>query len=340
MSSSEPALKKSRTGVGSSVATLVPGEADQLILILSKIKVERLLPRTRQVITTSTGETLPEAFKKMIDSNVLSLPVLNQTGKYYGVLEMFDLVQHITTLFSDMAATRYVDLEKMLASEKKFINATVRDVMKRPLTKRNPFKPIGKGYTLYTAWETLALGGVHRIPVLNDTGEICDIITQSMLVDFLWQNIEKIGNLADEQVKNIKTQEWEILASVKHSTRAFAAFRDMVKMEKGGLAVLDDSGKLIDNISARDLRGIHTDAKVFWRLWSSVAEYKDMVRKDFPDKTPSTLVYALPTDTLYSVIEKMAKMHIHRIYVVDSNESLIPTRVITQTDILREILSK
>jgi len=322
------------------VATLVPGEADNLILVLSKIKVERLLPRGRKVIATNTFETLPDVFKKMIDANVLSLPVLNQKEKYYGVIEMDDLVEYVTTIFSDLTTTRFIDLEKMLDSEKKFTQGTVRDVMKRPLTRKNPFKPIDKGYSLFTAWEILAHGGVHRVPVLDETEQICDIVTQSMLVDFLWQNIEKIGTLADMQVKDMKAEQWEVLSSVLATSKAILAFHEMVRGEKAGLAVLDEDGKLVDNISARDLRGIHYDSKVFWRLWSSVVDYKAIVRKEFPDKTPSELVYALPDDSFYSVVEKMAKMHIHRIYVVDSKQNMKPTRVITQTDILREVLFK
>jgi len=322
------------------VATLVPGEADNLILVLSKIKVERLLPRGRQVITTNTFETLPDVFKKMIDINVLSLPVLNQKEKYYGVIEMFDLVEYVTTVFSDLSTTKFIDLEKLLISEKKFTHGTVRDVMKSPRTKQNPFKPIDKGYSLFTAWEILAHGGVHRIPILDENDKICDIITQSMLIDFLWQNIEKIGNIADLQVKDMKSQPLEPLSSVQTSTKALFAFREMVRTNKSGLAVLDENGHLVNNFSIRDLRGIHYDAKVFWRLWSSVTDYKALVRQEFPDKTPAELIYALPNDSLYSVVEKMAKQHIHRIYVVESKENCKPIRVITQTDILREIILK
>jgi len=322
------------------VATLVHGDTDDLILILSKIKVERLLPRGRKVITTTTSELIPEVFKKMVDTNVLSLPVLNLKEKYFGVVEMFDLVEYVTTLFADLATTKFIDLEKMLVSERSFVDATVRDVMKRPISKRNPFKPIEKGFSLFTAWEILSLSTTHRVPILDEKGDICDLITQSMLIDFLWQNIEKIGALADHQVKDLKSKASETLGVVKASTRAITAFMDMVGNDNGGLAIVDDNGRLIENLSVRDLRGIHPNATVFWRLWSAVLEYKSKVRQDYPDKTPTELIYALPNDSFYSVVEKMAKMHVHRIYVVDSKESMKPTRVITQTDILREVIYK
>jgi len=57
-------------------------------------------------------------------------------------------------------------------------------------------------------------------------------------------------------------------------------------------------------------------------------------------KTPNEPIYVLPSDTLFTVVEKMATQHIHRVYVVDDERHLRPQRVITQQDILREILEK
>jgi len=146
--------------------------------------------------------------------------------------------------------------------------------------------------------------------------------------------------MADLQIQDFKAPPFEPVASIKASAKSILAFRELVKLEKEGLAVVDDDGRLVDNLSARDLRGIHTDATVFWRLWSPVSEYKAKVRQEFSDKTPTELLYALPTDTLYSIIEKMAKQHVHRVYVVDAPNSMKPIRVVTQTDVLREILDK
>jgi len=251
---------------------------------------------------------------------------------------MFDLVEYVITLFGDLGTLKFIDLEKLLNSEKTFLSATVRDVLKRPLSSRNPFHPITKGYSLFTAWEILALGSIHRIPIINENGDICDLITQSMLIDFLWQNIEKIGKVQDLKISEFKAGESEQLETISPNTKTIQAFKEMVKTNKTGLAIVDDKGKLIDNLSIRDLRGIHTDAKVFWRLWSSVSEFKAMVKKEFPSKTPPSLVYVVPSDTLFTAVEKMAKLHVHRIYVVDDEETLKPIRVVTQTDLLREII--
>lgn len=44
------ATKRQRTGVGSSVATLVRSEADDLVLLLTKIRVEQLRPKSSRIV--------------------------------------------------------------------------------------------------------------------------------------------------------------------------------------------------------------------------------------------------------------------------------------------------
>lgn len=85
-----------------------------------------------------------------------------------------------------------------------------------------------------------------------DEGVIVDVITQSMLIDFLWQNIERIGSIADAKVADLKGT--RPVLTVQEDTKAIVAFREMAHSGVSGLAVLDGNGKLVDNISMRDLK--------------------------------------------------------------------------------------
>jgi len=189
---------------------------------------------------------------------------------------------------------------------------------------------------LFSAWESLAVSGIQRLAILGDEDRVIDFISQSMLIDFLWQNIEKIGQVAQRLVKDFLVSPFEELETINEHSKAIVAFRLMVRLDKSGLAVVDNAGKLVDNISARDLKGIHAEASVFWRLWSTITEYKRQERDDYEKKVPAQVIYVHRDDTLFTVVEKMAVLHIHRVYVVDKDRR--PTQVITQTDILREIL--
>jgi len=303
-------------------------------------QIERLQPKARKIISCDRAETLPVLFKKLVENNVLSIPVLTQQGAYYGMVEMFDIVRFVMGLFSDCSNTSMVDLEKLFSSDTKFNHAQVADIMQWPLKKTNPFHPITKGYSLFSGMEILALSESKRIPVIDANSQIADIVTQSMMIDFLWQNIEMIGKLADKKVEDIQVLRSRSITLVDETSKAIVAFREMVNRQDDHVAVVDKNGQLVDNLSLRDLRGIRPEVNVFYRLWKPVSEFKAKVREEFPDKTPAGLIFMLPTDTLYQVVEIMAIRHVHNVFVVDSAEGRKPVRSISQTDILREVLGK
>jgi CBS domain-containing protein len=75
-----------------------------------------------------------------------------------------------------------------------------------------------------------------------------------MLIDFLWQNMERIGSIASVKVSDL--QGTSPVLTVQEDTKAIVAFREMANSGVSGLAVLDSNGKLVDNISLRDLKVI------------------------------------------------------------------------------------
>lgn len=53
----------------------------------------------------------------------------------------------------------------------------------------------------FRAWEFLAIEGMEKLPVVDRTGDFVDVISQSMLINFLWTNIEILGSLAELKVE-------------------------------------------------------------------------------------------------------------------------------------------
>jgi len=156
-----------------------------------------------------------------------------------------------------------------------------------------------------------------------------------MLVDFLWQNLELIGDFADMKVQDLwKKKE---VVSIEESEKTYRAFREMIVRKVSGIAVVDKDGSLVDNISFRDFKGTHSEARTFWKLWDSVKEFKEKIEKESPPAFVKPL-YVLETDILSDVVQKMALYHVHRIFVVDSPQNMKPVNVISQSDVLSAIL--
>jgi CBS domain-containing protein len=55
-------------------------------------------------------------------------------------------------------------------------------------------------------------------------------------------------------------------------------------------------------------------------------------------QAPTSVVYVLNSDTLETVIRKMAEHRIHRVFVVDDEQHKRPTRVLAQCDIIQNVL--
>lgn len=86
---------------------------------------------------------------------------------------------------------------------------------------------------------------------------------------------------------------------------ALAAFKTMVSSNVSGLAVVDSSGRLVDTISVRDLRGMGASAADWTALWLSVKEFKQLCRQKFPQQTPDKPITVSGKDTLETLIKKM-----------------------------------
>lgn len=328
--------KKPRPGVGTSVVNLERSPVDDFVLLLCKLRVERLRPKgLGQVITAHRLDTLPTVCQMLNDHNILSIPILNQMDSFFGFIEQKDIIRHVVSVLFPVEDNPWTHIEKFFTSANMFKNTFVYEAMQHPVSLISPNHIISQGHSLYVAWEILAKEKTHRVPIIDSDRRIVDIITQSMLIDFLWQNIEKIGTAAQINVRDIVGAE-DVL-TVRDTEKAYVAFRNMIQYKVAGLAVVDQDGKLVNNISLRDFRGAHTDAKSFWRLWSNVIEFKNQMLADYPPPVAITKPLCLDfTGTLYHVVEVMALNHVHRVYIV---QDMVPMKVITQTDVLNTILS-
>ena len=65
------------------------------------------------------------------------------------------------------------------------------------------------------------------------------------------------------------------------------------------------AGVLVDVLSSRDLRGIGRRGQEFERLWLIVREFKEIVRKEFPDKTPREVNFVYGSEKMVDVLSKM-----------------------------------
>jgi CBS domain-containing protein len=98
-----------------------------------------------------------------------------------------------------------------------------------------------------------------------------------------------------------------------------------------GLGVVDSSGKLIGNISARDLKYIKPAQIFSWMLKTCGQFISDIKQSMIEENAP---VIAVNDDTkLEFIVGRMAINRIHRLYVCDKDQKA--TSIISLRDLLK-----
>ncbi|MEM0008277.1 MAG: CBS domain-containing protein [Candidatus Bathyarchaeia archaeon] len=125
-----------------------------------KVKVSRIM--TRNLITVSVGSTVEEAVKRMIDSDVECLPVIDSKGILRGLLTFRDIITKAVYSQADVRKLKVEDImTKDLVTCKR--NDTVLDVVKTMKNKH-----------------------LRRIPVVNTKNKLVGLITDFDLALFGW----------------------------------------------------------------------------------------------------------------------------------------------------------
>jgi len=304
--------------------------------------VESIWTRESKIFFAMRNDTVKAVFKGLIQHNFSSCPVLQKTkNKWYGFLDIANIVKFIVQHFGETTLSEHTDIMALLEQTENFKDLQVADLMKNPLGILTPYHPIELGFSLFSAYEVMARSNLHRLAVVNADRMLVSVITQSQLVEFTFRNIALLGAKRSKLVKDMPYTLHEVY-HVKPNDIALKAFSVMSEKNVSGIAVLDDNGLLVDQISMRDLKAMAPDGRLFWRLYKPVSEYLANVKNSRTDthatERPENIVTVTLSDTLETVMGLIVTYRIHRIYVVESAANKKPLGIITLRDIMLEAI--
>jgi len=307
-----------------------------LVRMLIHTKAEQMLEGfpNNQLFIAHNNDRVTEVFKGLIRHNILAVPVLVRNGKYRGFIDMGDIVSDVVRHFGRLTLSKTEDFWKMIDNESQFRERRVIELAEFIGTRRNPFNPVRKGFSIWCILELIAKDfSVHRVPVVDENMRLFSIITESQLVRFLAkQELGSIKNMPVYRMSGLPTT----VQTISEKDPAIQAFSKMIEHHIGGLAVLNDEGKVVNDISMRDLKGVAGDLRLFWRLYESTATFMNHVHAEYKQQRPTNVQTVNSLQTLDTVIKKIVENNIHRVYVVDDQGK--PVSVVTLHDILRTIV--
>jgi CBS domain-containing protein len=288
-------------------------------------------------------DKVKDVFKGLVNQGFLSVPVLQKTkNRWYGFIDLGDIVDFYVQSFGDILGKEGVEFWEKIAEREGFLDKTVDEIMESPRTRDNPFHPVRVGYSLFSAVEALAREPrLHRVPVIDAERNMKSVLSQSQVVEFVHENINLIGNLKDKKVGTMKNV-YKDVKSIDEKTPAIKGFQLMQETGFGGIAVLDENGRVVDNLSLRDLKVIRFENQLIHRLFYPVKDFLRILEEErnmggVPDNRPLIRKIVRENDTLEHVIKILVTYKVHRVYLVNDDDK--PLGVVSLKDVLLELIS-
>jgi len=286
----------------------------------------------QRLVYFDTKDDLLECFRRLAKHNLHSAPVYNSDlMRWVGLLDWRSFAAALVNLCRAYPGKTLDEALRALVEE----NPTTLIEMAR----QNPCFPVLEDSSARELIRGFGVSGVHSRPVMakDDPFQIVGMISQSDVVKWLAQHNKELGpTLAERTILRVVEQEQEDLrvskleqvCSVREDTPMTGVLSTLVKFDISGLAVVNQSGKLVANISVSDLK--HIVVSNNWEsLFFSAGQF-------IQQKGARPLVTCSPKNSLAEVIDTLAKERVSRVYVTNSAHE--PKAAVTRTDVMAAIV--
>lgn len=318
-------------------------ELSPLQKFLAETTVENIAPQlSDNFITLRSNKSIYEALQTLSKNKVSSAPVLDENGVAIGMCSLMDIVVFVLQCFNLGLTNNNSDEEKQSKDidpdeESPFeLLARGSDVSKRPLsdlmwnqTSIDSYVVLTYGTTLKDALPEFA-DGVHRCAVMTpDNMKLLSILSQSTIVKYLASKPELLEEFGETPISDLAIGTSPVITAPM-TDRTIDVFELLAKYAVSGVAIVDNSGSLLGNISAKDL-AVCEQNNLYESMRKDARSFIQKIKSGSINIT-SPAIAVSEDSSLNTVLMKLAGNGIHRIYVCDSEQK--PVRVISLRDIL------
>jgi len=199
----------------------------------------------------------------------------------------------------------------LLNSKADFKNLKCIDII--DLSSKNPYYAVEETASLQDAIDLLVKWSVHLLPIVDsENGDLKTLFTQSQMISFLQKHITK-APFAHKTISALNLGIKDVI-SINHNEMTIKAFRLIFEKKIQGIAILDDNGSIVGNISASDLKIIGHTASLLPILLKPLKEFSTLLPTNKMIPGP---VNVSPSNTIEELFFKINLTKVHRVYVVD-----------------------
>jgi CBS domain-containing protein len=193
------------------------------VKLLKETKVEDLAPNLETLVVLDRDITVPDALQRLIEVSVVSAPVMDTKKQtYIGLVDTLDILAYVVGIFEDVEH-KGATIFSRLSTGEKFNNQPIGDITD---FAHNPFTPVLFGSNVFDACKLLVEKKSHRAPIVDHTGRIISILTQSAIVNHLANHIGCLGELGKKSVDELQLGTSPVI-TVPKQMRAIDAFKRM-----------------------------------------------------------------------------------------------------------------
>jgi len=285
-----------------------------------------------KLIKVEEHTTVSQVLQIMNENHIISVPVEKSNGNgILGIVDMLDLITFCTAKFSSVSLLAEDSYRQM----EEFSQKPVKHLL--DISGRNHY--VALSYTASLNELLTTLSNSHRVVVINENKKVIGMITQSKMIEFLYKRRSNWTDIMHQRVQNLQKS----VESINMKEFVIEAFKRIWEKQISGLAVVNDEGILVGNISASDLLRTHTSpsGEIIHDLYQPIKKFLN-IRKDMKDRVmmmdlPECKPIAVSSmDTLETSLIKCLDSHIHRVFIQDNKGK--PVGVISLSDIIRQFV--
>jgi CBS domain-containing protein len=300
-------------------------------------------------------DTIEYALEQLAKADILSAPVFTQEG-IIGSVDILDILSFVCQLIEK--GQHVEDFKEKLEKEFK---KEVGFIMNK--SKRDYWHSIPSKIDLHEAITKLADPNIHRLTVFDseNPAHVQGVLSQYGVLQFLNSQKPRLDERLKLKVRDVWPESRPVY-TVKCTESVLSAFYAMNISKISGMAVVDESGKMVGNISASDIR--HAGLPKYGSKVATLISDLNMTLATFIGLTPpeisrfpnmgpeipssqnlpkleqKTVSWEDNLETILGILSGrfnssvLGETHIHRVYVID--ESGKPVRAITSEDLLAQ----
>jgi 5'-AMP-activated protein kinase regulatory gamma subunit len=291
--------------------------------------IGQIIQPNAKIITIDHNTLVPQALKILGDNKIYCAPVVSG-NKVIGMIDLVDIVAFIVEIFDDQKLLQRGFYAK-IAGEKIWNSEHASEISN--LSQKNPLIAVKQSISLKEALHVMNEMGCRRLLVEGNDNQLIGILSQSTILEFLHKHLDSLPN-GKKTIKELNLGS-DVVVSVRDEDRIIDAFKLMSKYRITSVAIVLSDGKLLSNVSAKDLRVIVNDPDLFSNLYKTAREFITLSRQLQIETTFAASITCHETEVLEKVIKKLIASKIHRIYII--NASYLPVRVVSLTDILKVV---